>query len=96
MIKVSLFQQQPALWRDDDCYSSIEMDINYSLLFSLFYIKIDCPVNKNLVRGQKNEAAWETKFQRIDTKMHKKNYYFYILKQQYECQTLMTQLFKTP
>ena len=50
----------------------------------------------NLMKGQKNEAAWETKFQRIDTKMHKKNYYFYILKQQYECQTLMTQLFKKP
>ena len=48
------------------------------------------------MKGQKNEAAWETKFQRIDTKMHKKNYYFYILKQQYECQTLMAQLFKKP
>ena len=56
------------------------MDINYSLLFSLFYIKIDCPVNKNLVRGQKNEAAWETKFRRIDTKIHKKKLLFLHIK----------------
>ncbi|EEG34941.1 hypothetical protein EUBHAL_03249 [Anaerobutyricum hallii DSM 3353] len=32
-------------------------------------------------RRQENKAIWETKFQRIDTEIHKKKYYFYILKQ---------------
>ena len=59
-------------------------NIGYLLsLGAVFLLEMELLFHVGVIWGrrQENKAIWETKFQRIDTEIHKKNYYFYTLKQ---------------